>query len=369
MPANRQWFRNCYAERMKKLPPEMARAIEAHQDFLVVRNYSDYTVFERRYYVMLFCEWAAEREITRPDQVTLQILESYQRYVFHHRTYRGRKLGTSALRSHMVNVGCWLKWLYRHEMIPTNPTDQLQLPRQPHRLPRGTFTREEVERLLAEPDLSKPTGLRDRAMMELMYSTAMRRGEIVTLMLDDLDLTRGTVRILDGKGLKDRVVPMGDRARKWIEAYLEKARPELEVRPGERSLFLTMTGRQILPGALSDTIKKWMRRAGIEKKGACHLFRHTAATEMLRNGANVRHIQAYLGHSDLNATQIYTQVTINDLLEVHRQTHPAENGRRYVGGQTEAGDQAHENAGDGRPADDAYRGTDGAQGADGEHEG
>ena len=331
MPAHRPWFHQCYTERMKALPPEMARAIEAHQDSLVVRSYSDYTIFERRYYLMLFCEWAAEREITRPGQITLQILESYQRYVYYQRTWRGKRLGISSQRSHLANLCCWLKWLARQGMIESNPAERLQLPRKPQRLPRGVLTREEVETLMAQPDLSKPTGLRNRAMMETMYSTAMRRSEIVSLLLDDLDSARKTIRILDGKGMKDRVVPVGDRAMEWIDAYLEKARPVLLKDPRERALFLTVTGRSLLPGALSDLVRQLMVQAGIAKKGACHLFRHTAATEMMLNGAGVRHIQALLGHADLNATQIYTQVTITDLSQVHRATHPAENGRKRPG--------------------------------------
>ncbi len=123
--------------------------------------------------------------------------------------------------------------------------------------------------------------------------------------------------------MKDRVVPLGGRATDWLVAYLEKARPELENNPSERAVFLTMTGRPVIPGALSDIVKRLMRKAGIEKRGACHLFRHTAATEMLRNGADIRFIQSLLGHADLNATQVYAQVTINDLREVHQQTHPS----------------------------------------------
>jgi len=319
----RQWAVKCYAERLRALPPEMARAVEAYADHLIVQRYSDWYVFGSRYYTILFCEWAGEREITRPQDVTLQVLESYQRYIYHQRTWRGKRIGVQSQRHHMAIVSCWFKWLHRRELISHDPSARLQLPRRPKRIPRAIFTREEIESLMALPDLGRPTGLRDRTMMEVMYATAVRRSELIGLTLDDLDLPRKTARILDGKGLKDRVVPLGGRAAGWLVAYLEKARPELEKDRSERALFLAMTGRPLLPSAVSDIVKRLMRKAGIEKRGACHLFRHSAATEMLRNGADVRVIQSLLGHADLNATQVYAQVTINDLRQVHEQTHPS----------------------------------------------
>ena len=311
-------------DHVEHLPPELIAALRAYLDYLIVRNYSAWTIRGAEYYGLLFIEWAAERGVTAAAQITLPMLESYQRHVFHRPKANGQPLSPIAQHSHLVVLRCWLKWLARHEWIPGDPGRDMVLPRRPKHLPRAILTRAEVETLLCQPKLDKPTGLRDRAIMETLYSTAMRRGELVELDLNDLDLERGTVRIRHGKGQKERVVPIGARAGRWVESYLAKARPGMLRCWGQQpGVFITLNGRRLAPSHVSDMVRRYVRQAGITKQGSCHLFRHSAATQMMENGADVRVLQTLLGHGDLTATEVYTHVTINRLLEVHRRTHPA----------------------------------------------
>ena len=166
-------------------------------------------------------------------------------------------------------------------------------------------------------------GLRDRAILETFYSTGMRRKELLNLLLTDLDAQRGTVFIRQGKGRKDRLIPIGERACAWIEKYLWEVRPGLATPPDQGRLFLTVLGESFTPAGMTQLAHQYIERAGLGKSGACHVFRHTCATLMLEGGADIRYIQQLLGHASLETTQIYTQVSIRTLKAVHTATHPA----------------------------------------------
>lgn len=159
-------------------------------------------------------------------------------------------------------------------------------------------------------------------MMEVLYSTGIRRAELVALRVFDVDAQRGTVMVREGKGRKDRVVPIGERALGRVEKYLADSRRELVLGTDEGWLFLTSHGDAMTLVSASQIVQGYVRQANLGKTGACHLFRHTAATLMLENGADIRYIQALLGHARLDTTQLYTQVSIHKLKQVHALTHP-----------------------------------------------
>jgi integrase/recombinase XerD len=197
------------------------------------------------------------------------------------------------------------------------------LPKLPRRLPQTVLTIEEVETVLNQPDIETLAGLRDRAMLEMLYSTAIRRMELAYLKVFDVNTRHGTVMVKQGKGAKDRVVPIGQRASAWLDKYLAEVRPELVAAHDDGTLFLTDYGESFEKNRLGDLVKRYIRGAGITAAGSCHLFRHACATHMLENGADIRYIQVMLGHSELSTTQIYTQVSIVKLREIHTATHPA----------------------------------------------
>ncbi len=302
--------------------------------------FSPASIKGRRIELGYFVDWCEERAIQRPDEVTRALLERYRQHVFNYRRKdNGAALSFQSQSKRLVSVRVFFQWMARQHHLLYNPASELELPRPQKRLPRNILTVAEIEQVLNAVDTleasnPEPTGLgvRDRAMLETLYSTGMRRGELVALHISDLDSERGTVHIRQGKGSKDRVVPIGERACRWIDKYLQAIRPLYLEASGERddgTLFLARHGQGMQGKQLSGIVKKTIEAAQLERfkethpNAACHLFRHACATHMLEAGADIRYIQALLGHSKLTTTEVYTQVSILQLKAVHDRTHPA----------------------------------------------
>jgi integrase/recombinase XerD len=215
----------------------------------------------------------------------------------------------------------WFRWMTRQNFILHNPASELELPRLGRSLPKNIFSAVEVERIMTLCEIEEPIGLRDRALLEVLYSTGIRRLETIQLKLYDLSLDRGLI-LVHGKGKKDRYVPIGERAIAWLQKYVREGRPQLAVEPDDMTVFLTSQGEPFSRDHLTYTVKERVDAAKLGKTGSCHLFRHTMATLMHENGADIRHIQAMLGHEDIKTTQIYTQVAIRALQQIHAATHP-----------------------------------------------
>ena len=210
------------------------------------------------------------------------------------------------------------RWLLREKAVAADPTELVDSPRKMRRLPR-VLERGEVARLLAQPDRAKDRGRRDAAMLYTMYSAGLRVSELVGLPLGDLNLEAGFVQVL-GKGDKRRVVPLGTPAAKRVAAYLpDRAR---WARPGEPALFVTSRGGPMTRQAFWKNIKRYARGAGIDKPISPHKLRHSFATHLLLGGADLRAVQAMLGHADIATTQVYTHVTGEHLGRVHETYHP-----------------------------------------------
>ena len=318
--------------------------LRRYLEALRVKNYSGRTVENRDVYLRFFIEWCEARGIVRPRDVTKPMLERYQRHLFHLRQASGKNAGKPlsfrAQHSRLVPVRMYFKWLTRQNVLLWNPASELELPRLERRLPRYVLTESEAEAVMQQPDTAEPLGVRDRAILEVLYSTGIRRMEVLGLSVFDLDAERGTLLVRQGKGKKDRMVPIGKRAIAWLERYLDSVRPGLVVPPDPGNLFLTSLGDEFSPHRLTQLVRDYVVAAETGKKGACHLFRHTMATVMLEGGADIRYIQEMLGHAELTTTQIYTQVSIRRLQAVHNATHPAE--RENMTTQGEQVDQSTE---------------------------
>ena len=289
---------------------------------LRVRNYSPRTIETREVYLRYLIAWCDERSLTKPSQIDRPILERYQRHLFYYRKADGEPLSTRSQHTRIVPIRSWFKWLVRQGHLLYNPAADLELPRLEKRLPKAILTAREAEAVIAVPKVGSATGLRDRAILETFYSTAMRRLELINLTVHNIDAERGTVMIRQGKGKKDRLIPIGERALAWIERYKDSARPELVTGKDDGTLFLSEWGEAFAPNAMTRLVRVYVEKSGVGKKGACHLFRHTCATLMLEGGADIRFIQALLGHVELSTTEIYTQVSIRLLKSVHAATHP-----------------------------------------------
>lgn len=304
-------------------PQNLADHADSYLDYLAVRHYTETTIEGRRYSLDAFLRWCLERDLVRADEVTLPILESYARHLFRFRKPNGKPLSNSSQRARLTGVKELFRWLCRNHHILYNPASELEMPRKEKRLPEEPLSIVQVESILSQPDIDDPLGVRDRAVMELFYSTGMRRSELTGLQVFSVNQERQTVQIRQGKGRKDRVVPIGARALSWLERYLVDVRPVLMFDPQETALFLTSYGEAFNSDVLSRKVSKYIKEADIGRLGSCHLFRHTCATHMLEGGADIRFIQQLLGHEKLETTQIYTEVSIQQLLEVHARTHPA----------------------------------------------
>jgi integrase/recombinase XerD len=292
---------------------------------LLVKGFTEHTARTRKGQIVSFLEWLRERGIEEPLEVTRPVLERYQRYLFHYRKKNGAPMSFRSQHSLLVAVRQWFRWMTRENHIMHNPASELELPKQGHHLPKHVLSVSEVEQVLQQPEIEDPMGLRDRALLEVLYATGMRRMEVAGLKLYDMDFDGGTLLIRQGKGRKDRMVPIGKRAVAWMLKYIHEARPHLVSEPDDYTIFLTNAGECLVLDYISQLVHYYVNKAKIGKQGSAHLFRHTMATLMLDGGADIRFIQQMLGHVSLRTTERYTHVSIRKLQKVYEATHPGAN--------------------------------------------
>ena len=294
-----------------------------YNEAMKLKGYSKSTLHRRESDVRRFVGWCDERGLNHPNQITKPILERYQRYLYYYRQERNnRPLSPTSQNHYLTSVKMFFKYLTRQNYLLYNPASELEIIRAAPSLP-VILSENEIERLINQPDTNTESGIRDRAILELFYSTGLRRSELCNLTLHDLSLSRKTVMVRKGKGNKDRLIPVGQRAINWIGVYLDKVRDGLLTDIQNETLFLNDYGDAFRDTKIGDKVKRYMKNAGIDVPGSCHLLRHAMATHMLENGAEMRYIQAMLGHANLSATQMYTHVSIRKLQQVHEATHPS----------------------------------------------
>lgn len=294
-----------------------------YQEWLKIKGFSEETNRRKDSTLRQFIAWCDERSLNHPGQITKPILERYQRHLFYYRQANGKPLAFSSQNVFLSSVKSWFRWLTQENYIPSNPASEVMAIKRPKRLPATVLSVEEVEAVLRGINASDVEGLRNRALLETVYSTGIRRTEVCRLQLSDIHFERATLFVRQGKGSKDRCVPIGERALLWLRRYLDQSRPYLLTDLMEQQLFLNGYGEPLTPSYLGHQVKRWLNQVDIERTGGCHLFRHAMATHMLENGAELRYIQAILGHDDINTTTIYTHIAIEQLRLVHKMTHPA----------------------------------------------
>jgi integrase/recombinase XerD len=262
--------------------------MNAHLEWMQVVAYSAATVNTNRHALRRFIAWCDERGLQHPSDITKQVLERYQRHLFYYRKPDGKPLSVGTQAGHLAPLVLWFKWLARQNHILYNPASELDFPREGKRLPLIILSVVEVEALLAETDVNLPSGVRDRALLEMLYSTGLRRMEAANLAVHDIDFNRRLVGVREGKGRRDRVVPVGDRALAWLDKYVMEARPHL-LAYEHAALFVNDWGEPALPQFISDRVKKYLDYAGITKPGAAHLLRHAHAGRRRRHPLHTGH--------------------------------------------------------------------------------
>jgi integrase/recombinase XerD len=305
---------------------DLDRLVDRYLEQRRALNWSPRTIESYRSHLKVFCSFlVSETTVEAITEVTPAILRRYQAHLYNWTDEGGRGRAVRTQEARLSAVRSFLRDLVRIEVLEHDPSSTLVLPKRRRTLPRAILTRREMTRFLAAPDRSTPLGLRDRAIIEFLYSTGLRNAELRGLQQSDVDLVQGVVQIWNGKGGRDRVVPLGRSAAAAVRDYLVSARPALSADGSpEATLFLSKSGRPLRALDLIVVIRRHARRAHIRKPVTPHTLRHTCATHMLQGRADLRHIQALLGHGSVATTQIYTQVEVTDLKAVHRRCHPRE---------------------------------------------
>lgn len=280
----------------------------------VERGLSENTIASYGIDLKLFLEYLRENEIPSFKQVNKEVIVNYMQA-----EKNNNKANSSILRS-VSSLRKFFQYLAQEKIIEKDPMLLIDIPKKKQHLPQ-VLTKEEVEKLLHSPNTGQVLGLRDRAMLELMYATGLRISEIINLKLEDLHLTMGTLQTL-GKGHKERIVPVGDEAIKWVNRYLEEARPKLLKQKRSNYLFLNFHGNNLTRQGVWKNLKAEVRKAGIQKNITPHTLRHSFATHILENGADLRIVQELLGHADISTTQIYTHLSNKQLADIYNRAHP-----------------------------------------------
>ena len=291
-------------------------AIDAFVESLWLEDgLADNTLQAYRRDLLLYAQWlAGEHPGVVLDASTEDCLQGYLAHRMDLRTK-----ATSANRCLSV-LRRYFQWALREERIHDDPVVRLQPAKQAPRVPH-TLTADQVERLLQAPDLGNPLGLRDRAMLELMYASGLRVSELVGLPLFGLDLRGGVLRVM-GKGSKERLVPFGQEAQHWLETYLATGRPDILGTRHSEAVFVTRRGEGMTRVMFWVLVKKYAAIAGVTAPLSPHTLRHAFATDLLNHGADLRVVQMLLGHADISTTTIYTHVARERLRQLHAQHHP-----------------------------------------------
>lgn len=303
-------------ERMFWMEVEMEESLTEYIRFLTIeRGLSKNTVESYQRDLKQYLLFLKENHINHWDAV-----DRYTVLSFLQRLKEEEKAAGTVIRM-VSSLRQFHQFLRQEKISTTDPMLHIDTPKKAQTLPKVLSTKE-VEILIETPNTSETLGIRDRAMLEVMYATGLRVSELTELKLDDLHLSLGLIQTI-GKGDKERIIPLGDLAIEWIEKYLKHSRNRLE-RPDKRSLyvFLNHHGRKLSRQGVWKNLKGLVKKAGIEKEVTPHTLRHSFATHLLENGADLRTVQELLGHSDISTTQIYTHITTHRMSTVYKTYHP-----------------------------------------------
>jgi integrase/recombinase XerD len=317
-PPNRHG--NGHADRKERDQAKRAELLLAYENDLASCS-APHTVISYLLYTRQLLTWLDGRGLT-PSEVRTADLQAYRTALSAIRQKNGKPYSVAAQTGKLAAAKRFFRFLFRHGDATHDPAASIELPRRDRRLPRVLLTPSEVNRVIEGIRERTPLSLRDRAFLETLYATGLRVSELAKLTPADVDFEDGTIRVLLGKGSKDRYVPLTEPAAEAIDAYIKAGRPVLVARTGARYLFVAEKGGYFHCALVNLMLRQRTRAARITKYVTCHTFRHSVATHLLRGGADIRHIQAILGHAYLSSTQIYTHVELSDLKRAVSRAHP-----------------------------------------------
>jgi len=305
---------------------EFERVKEKYKSYMRMKGYSARSIEHYEEALDRFFKYLIEdKGINRIQDVKREDITDYQ--IKTHNTKNkvtGRPLSIGYKSRILIVVKLFFREMVKTGEILYSPASDMEVPSAKRMIPHEVLTVKEIRKLLSTAKGNDPFETRDRAMMELFYSSGMRNTELRDLKLGDIDLDKKEVIIRKGKGGKSRVVPIGSIAAGWIDTYLKHARDKILKDKSNEYIFLHCRGERLSRRAPGDIISKYAKRAKIKKKVRAHMLRHTCATHLIKGGADIRYVQEFLGHKSLDSTQVYTRVDIGDLKLVHMKTHPRE---------------------------------------------
>ena len=307
---------------MNPNPSKIDALVQEFLRSLKIRNFSRRTIAGLRWKLGKFTDYLNSSGIVEVLAITKEAVSSYQVELYEKLNKSGRPNTVSYQNDMLSAVKQFMSFLKEHDHIVSDPARDVPYAKAPKPLPRGVLTSSEARKILHAPDIKSVIGYRDRTILEVLYSTGIRKEELNSLTISDVDYEDGFLRIENGKGGKDRIVPLGRIACRYLENYIKSVRPELLRDPYEKHLFLSSRARPLSKNVAWELIKKYAKKARLHKNVHPHTFRHTCATAMLKNKANIRVVQELLGHADLATTQIYTHLTRDRLQAVYDATHP-----------------------------------------------
>jgi len=275
--------------------------------------------------------WLIATATADVKRVTRTALEAYIAGLYEHRTKEGKPYAAGTIAVKVRSIKRLFEYLEQANLVFVNPAEFIREPKKVRGLPRNILTPAEARAILDQPNLGTLKGIRDRAVLEVFYSTGIRLEELCSLSIYDVDLQGGMVRIVKGKGKKDRVVPMGKHAVRFLREYITKVRPHFTRKNRTvRRLFIDAYGKPLSKQMANITIRACARAAGIEKQVTAHTFRHSFASALVKNGADIVAVQKMLGHADLKTTEIYLRSVGIDLKAAHKKSHPREKEREVI---------------------------------------
>lgn len=314
--------------------------IERFKDNMLIQNYSNRSIESYINQTKLFLSFIEEHfpRVRKITEITKDSICEYMNHLIRYKNKRGKGLDSKTIRLKIISIRSFFKFLVKQDFILSNPMIYTELPRKETSLPRNILTENEIMKLITGIKTNTPIGIRNRAIVEVFYSTGIRTSELTSLKISDVNLTEQIVIIVKGKGNKTRVVPLGQYACHYIGLYLDLARKHLLKGKinDDGYLFITERGcpfnketinKYVIPAVIKDS--------GIDKKITCYTFRHSIATQLVKNKVDIRYVAELLGHESLETTKKYVHLDITDLKKMHALYHPRESGKHQQTNQPE----------------------------------
>jgi integrase/recombinase XerD len=309
---------------------EIAGLREKYLEHLQNNRYSTCTVKNEDYALRDLEKFLTHQDIDRIADVTMEIIGQYNQHIRNHKDEKtGKPYNISTITGKLQPVKYFFSWLTKNMVILYDPAKDMEIPPMKKGLPRTILSEEEIAKFIELPDTGTPIGYRDRTIFELFYATGMRNTELKTLKIQDIDLEARTIHIKEGKGNKERIIPLTPLAFNYLKEYLEKVRLLfLKDKENQEFVFLNLSANSFNRQGICEIFEKYRKAGNIAKPVSSHIFRHSIATHLLENGMDIRYIQELLGHGSLQTTQLYSKVTLKGLRKHYNKHHPKEKRQR-----------------------------------------